>query len=292
MYSLDQQLSYLSVTDDDMDDCRSECSYYSLPELDETDSVRRIPRSVVKQQAEVVTTCSQVHSKYPHAYHNSERLPLRVAGPWLEHPLMSHGPYSSGYPGPARVVISAMGGRGYDVIYHPNRPSPWGHKKNTFAQARYHPKGSRRSNMPAHYQHLGQSPWGLASSIIQPPFRHHYLSPPDAGPFQSPGGAYTLQPTVIDALPLAIQQNASQQHAFNSEQYSDLQQYLDMQKWLETQPFSDTQQHLAAQQPITTQQYFNTQKCHSQPYPYWNDYGSQVVTSDPLIQPGGPMNYV
>ncbi|KAJ4211893.1 hypothetical protein NW759_012180 [Fusarium solani] len=135
MCSLAKLMPSKSVTDDDMDDCRSECSYYSLPELDETDPVRHIPASVVKQQAEAVPASCQMETSYPHTYNNSEHLPLRVAGPWIEHPLVKDGPYISGSPGPARVVVSAMGGTGFDVIYHPNRPIFWGPKKNTFVQA-------------------------------------------------------------------------------------------------------------------------------------------------------------
>ncbi|KAI8716495.1 hypothetical protein NCS52_00943600 [Fusarium sp. LHS14.1] len=106
MCSLAKLMSSKSVTDDDMDDCRSECSYYSLLELDETDPVRRIPASVVKQQAKAVPTNWRRVGSYPHTYNNSERLPLRVSGPCLEHPLLKDGPYISGSPGPARVVNS------------------------------------------------------------------------------------------------------------------------------------------------------------------------------------------
>ncbi|UPK92484.1 hypothetical protein LCI18_003419 [Fusarium solani-melongenae] len=210
MCSLAKLMSSKSVTDDDMDDCRSECSYYSLPELDETDPVRRIPASVVKQQAEAL----------------SSHLPLRVAGPWIEYPLVKDGPYISGSPGPARVVVSAMGGTGFDVIYHPDRPIFWGPKKSTFAQARYHPKGSRRSNTPAQNQYFGQSPWGLASPSTPLPLALHEQS-------------------------LAL---------LNNQPLVGAKQFLDVQKWLNTQAFPHTPQNLAAQLIITAQQLVSAQQ--------------------------------
>ncbi|KAI8665232.1 hypothetical protein NCS56_00958500 [Fusarium sp. Ph1] len=279
MCSLAELMSSKSVTDDDMDDCRSECSYYSLSELDETDPVRRIPASVVKQQAEAVPASRQMETSYPHTYNNSEHLPLRVAGPWLEHPLVKDGPYISGSPGPARVVVGAIGGTGFDVIYHPNRPIFWGPKKNTFVQARYHPKGSRRSNMPAQNQYFGQSPWGLASPS-------------------------TPQPLALNEQSLAL---------FNSQQLVGAKQFLDMQKWLNTQAFPHTPQNLAAQLLITAQQlisaqqviasqrlfaaqqlivaqqiratkrYLDTLQSHSRPPPH---YSSQMMASAPLIPVG------
>ncbi|WAO91863.1 Hypothetical protein NCS54_00934700 [Fusarium falciforme] len=273
MSSFAKLMSYKSVTDDDMDDCRSECSYYSLPELDETDPVRRIPASVVKQQAEAVPASCQMETSYPHTYNNSEHLPLRVAGPWLEYPLVKDGPYISGSPGPARVVVSAMGGTGFDVIYHPNRPIFWGPKKNTFVQARYHPKGSRRSNMPAQNQYFGQSPWGLASPS-------------------------TPQPLALSEQSLAL---------FNSQQLVGAKQFLDMQKWLNTQAFPHSPQNLAAQLLITaqqlisaqqviasqqlivaqqisaTQRYLDTLQPLSRPSPH---YSSQMMASAPLIPVG------
>lgn len=273
MCSLAKLLSSKSVTDDDMDDCRSECSYYSLPELDETDPVRRIPASVVKQQAEAVPARRQMGTSYPHTYNNSEHLPLRVAGPWLEHPLVKDGPYISGPPGPARVVVSAMGGTGFDVIYHLDRRISWGPQKKTFAQARYHPKGSRRSNMPAQNQYFGQLPWGLASPCTPPPLalNEHSLS------------------------------------LFNSQQLFGAKPSWAMQEWLNTQAYPDTPQNLAAQLLITAQQlisaqqviasqqlivaqqimamqqYLDTLKSLSPPSPHCS---SQMMASVPLIPVG------
>ncbi|RSL99562.1 hypothetical protein CEP52_009681 [Fusarium oligoseptatum] len=244
-------MSYKSVGVDDMDDCRSECSYYSLPELNETDPVRRIPASVVKQQAEAVPASGQMKTSYPHAYNNSERLPLRVAGPWLEHPLMKDGPYSSGSPGPARVIVSAMGGKGYDVIYHPVRRVYWGHKKNTFAQARYHPKGSRCSNMPAQNQYVGQPPWGLASPSTLQPLSHTEL-------FQTHVGADLSQC-------LAMQQ-----------------QLIAAQQIIATQQLIVAEQLIVAQQINATQQYLDSLQHLYQPSPYyWNDYSNQMMASAP-----------
>lgn len=226
MCSLARLMSSKSVTDYDMDDCRSECSYYSLPELDETDPVRRIPASVVKQQAEAVPTNWRRVASYPHTYHNSEHLPLRVSGPCLEYPLLKHGPYISGSPGPARVVVSAIGGTGFDVIYHPERPIFWGPQKNTFAQARYHPKGSRRSNTPAQNQYFGQSPWGLASPS-------------------------TPQLLALNEESLAL---------LNTQPSVGANQFLDMQKWLNTQACPDTPQNLAARLLITAEQLISAQQ--------------------------------
>ncbi|KAF5557121.1 extracellular guanyl-specific ribonuclease Fl2 [Fusarium napiforme] len=120
-----------------MDDNSSTCSYYSLSEVEDM-SFRKIPAHQVRKQGEQVPEFSHF-STYPHTFRNSEALPLKVAGPWLEYPLCLNGSYKHSMegPGPARVIINPSVPGGNDVIYHPTR---W---EGRFLQAKYRPKGYR-----------------------------------------------------------------------------------------------------------------------------------------------------
>ncbi|ENH71264.1 Extracellular guanyl-specific ribonuclease Fl2 [Fusarium oxysporum f. sp. cubense race 1] len=119
-----------------MDDNSSTCSYYSLSDVEDI-SFKKIPAHEVRKQSEHVPECSP-WATYPHTFRNSEALPLKVAGPWMEYPLCLSGVYSqSKDPGPARVIINPSVPGGHDVIYHPTK------REGRFLQANYRPRGYR-----------------------------------------------------------------------------------------------------------------------------------------------------
>ncbi|KAG9500561.1 hypothetical protein J7337_009042 [Fusarium musae] len=131
-------MDHMSRSDDDMDDSLSTCSYYSLSDVEDM-PFRKIPAHEVRKQSEQVPEFSYL-STYPHTFRNSEALPLKVAGPWLEYPLCPKGSYKQSMgmdPGPARVIINPSVPGGHDVIYHPTK---W---EGRFLQAKYRPKGYR-----------------------------------------------------------------------------------------------------------------------------------------------------
>ncbi|KAF5009117.1 hypothetical protein FDECE_4669 [Fusarium decemcellulare] len=132
---LNSETSHLSVSNDDMDGCASECSYYSLPELENDEWLGRIPASEVRKQAKLVPDVALPGVRYPQELHNKEGLPLRVPGPWKEYPLCLNGRFVYGNPGPARVVVNPSVPDGHDVIYHTTRGN------SGFLQAKYRPKG-------------------------------------------------------------------------------------------------------------------------------------------------------
>lgn len=126
----------MSRSEDDMDDNLSTCSYYSLSNVEDI-SFKKIPAHEVRKQSEHVPECSP-WATYPHTFRNSEALPLKVAGPWMEYPLCLSGVYShSKDPGPARVIINPSVPGGHDVIYHPTK------RERRFLQAKYRPRGYR-----------------------------------------------------------------------------------------------------------------------------------------------------
>ncbi|CAJ0544443.1 Ff.00g036190.m01.CDS01 [Fusarium sp. VM40] len=84
LHDLDGQMSHMMISDDDMDDNSSECSYYSLPDLEDDPWLKQIPAHEVRKQAEQVPKVVSPGAKYPHPFYNKERLQLTTAGPWLE----------------------------------------------------------------------------------------------------------------------------------------------------------------------------------------------------------------
>ncbi|KAF4944463.1 hypothetical protein FSARC_14669 [Fusarium sarcochroum] len=135
LHDLDSQMSHLKVSDDDMDDCSSQCSYYSLPDLERDPWLQKIPASEVRKQANLVPAAASPGVEYPHNFLNREKLPLKLSGPWVEYPLCLNGRYLGHTPGPARVIVNPSVPGGHDVIYHPRRDD----KK--FRQATYRSKG-------------------------------------------------------------------------------------------------------------------------------------------------------
>ena len=115
-------MDHMSRSEDDMDDNSSTCSYYSLSNVEDI-SFKKIPAHEVRKQSEHVPECSP-WATYPHTFRNSEALPLKVAGPWMEYPLCLSGVYShSKDPGPARVATWAGGFRQVQMSYRPcHRP--------------------------------------------------------------------------------------------------------------------------------------------------------------------------
>ncbi|KAM5354717.1 hypothetical protein ACJ41O_001364 [Fusarium nematophilum] len=191
---LDSQMSHLKVSDDDMDDCSSQCSYYSLPDLKHDEWLRRIPASEVRKQAKLVPDETLPGVKYPRDLHNKEDLPLKVPGPWKEHPLCLNGRYMWGSPGPARVIVNPSMPDSYDVVYHPTRDDL------SFRQAKYRPRGHKRG---AIRKPGPQSPPTSPSSLpLQSPggapYQQYYGSPTFSNPWtsfylQNPAMASTLQ---------------------------------------------------------------------------------------------------
>ncbi|CAF3458285.1 unnamed protein product [Fusarium graminearum] len=104
------------------DDTSSECSYYSLPDLQYDRWYRNIPASQVREQASRVP-CLPAPRKaaYPRKFHNKERLGLQSCGPWTEYPFCLNKRYAHGNPGPARLIVSSTNPSKVDVVYHPEQ---------------------------------------------------------------------------------------------------------------------------------------------------------------------------
>lgn len=134
-------MSHLSVSDNDMDESSSECSHYSLTDLEDDEWMLRIPASEVRRQAKLVPDVPSPGVKYPHDFLNKERLPLKVSGSMVEYPLCLNGRYVFGNPGPARVIVNPSRPGSLDVVYHRS------HHDRGFLQAKYRPKGYRRKTM-------------------------------------------------------------------------------------------------------------------------------------------------
>ncbi|RGP71910.1 extracellular guanyl-specific ribonuclease fl2 [Fusarium sporotrichioides] len=121
-----QQMAYMSMspptsphTDDDNS---SECSYYSLADLQNDRWYRNIPASQIREQAkEVPDLPAHTTSSYPRKFHNSEQLGLKSRGPWREYPFCLNKRYSHGSPGPVRIIINSANSEDVDVIYHPTQ---------------------------------------------------------------------------------------------------------------------------------------------------------------------------
>ncbi|KAF5622103.1 extracellular guanyl-specific ribonuclease Fl2 [Fusarium tjaetaba] len=192
-------MDHMSRSDDDMDDNSSTCSYYSLSEVEDM-SFGKIPAHQVRKQSEQVPEFSHF-STYPHTFRNSEALPLKVPGPWLEYPLCLNGSYkhSTEGPGPARVIINPSVPGGHDVIYHPTK---W---EGRFLQAKYRPKGyrARISGCTA----MPTIPSPPSSPLLSPslPLSPSFFSPPVSPGFY--GASHGLiQMTPQQAFALAAQQ--------------------------------------------------------------------------------------
>ncbi|KAJ4253406.1 hypothetical protein NW762_010563 [Fusarium torreyae] len=160
LHDLDSEMSHLKVSDDDMDDCSSECSYYSLPDLEKDPWLQKIPASEVRKQANLVPATASPGVEYPHNFLNREKLPLKVPGPWVEYPLCLNGRYHGNTPGPARLIVNPSVPGGHDVIYHPTRDD----KK--FLQATYRSKGYKPYYLIEPENFI---PSSLPSSPISPP---------------------------------------------------------------------------------------------------------------------------
>jgi hypothetical protein len=162
-------MSHMMISDNDMDDNSSECSYYSLPDLEDDPWLMQIPAYEVRKQAEQVPEAVSPGTKYPHPFYNKEKLQLQTAGPWLEYPLCLNGRYrndSYREAGPARVIVNPSVPGGHDVIYHPRKTEAG------FRQAIYHKTGYRRK-LPGY-----TSPMSVASPSACPSPDLGYLSPP------------------------------------------------------------------------------------------------------------------
>ncbi|KAH7157319.1 hypothetical protein B0J13DRAFT_603100 [Dactylonectria estremocensis] len=111
----DDQMSHMSVSDDD-DGYSSDCSHYSLPDLEDDEWLRHIPAS---RSLSLGPSTRDPFTRGPFTTKKNDR-------------------FRYGNPGPARVVVSPSEPEGHDVVYHPNRDSL------NFLQAKYRPRGYRR----------------------------------------------------------------------------------------------------------------------------------------------------
>ncbi|KAM0201912.1 hypothetical protein ACHAPA_012255 [Fusarium lateritium] len=144
---LNSQMGGLSVTrpaPEDIDECSSECSHYSLAGLENDRWYRYIPASQVREQAKMVPDLPTrpVEAKYPRPFHNREALPFQTAGPWREYPFCLNKRYVHGTPGPVRIVVNAASNGDHDVIYHPTKDNKMA------ALATYRPRGYARGVVP------------------------------------------------------------------------------------------------------------------------------------------------
>ncbi|KAM0419077.1 hypothetical protein ACHAPT_012016 [Fusarium lateritium] len=156
---LDSQMSHLSVSDDDMDDNSSQCSHYSLSDLEDDEWLLRIPASEVRRQAKLVPETPSRGVKYPKQFFNKEELPVKASGTLKEYPVCLNSRYLFGDPGPARIIVNPSQPDSFDVVYHRNR------QDRGFVQAKYRPKGYKSKAKPKPVTPpsptLGQD-WGLA----------------------------------------------------------------------------------------------------------------------------------
>ncbi|CEI61475.1 hypothetical protein FVEN_g9432 [Fusarium venenatum] len=118
------------------DDNSSECSYYSLADLQYDRWYRNIPASQIREQAkEVPDSPAPTNKLYPRKFHNSERLVLKSCGPWKEYPFCLNKRYTNGSPGPVRLIINSAKPEDVDVVYHPTQGN------RQVCLAKYRPKG-------------------------------------------------------------------------------------------------------------------------------------------------------
>ncbi|SPJ76776.1 uncharacterized protein FTOL_06225 [Fusarium torulosum] len=160
---LNSQMASLSVTrpaSEDMDDCSSECSHYSLAGLENDKWYRYILASQVREQAKLVPDLPTRpgEAKYPRPFYNREALPLQKAGSWREYPFCLNKRYVHGTPGPVRIVVNSTSNDDHDVIYHPT-------KDNKMAiLATYRPRGYAKGVLPKPLP--VSSPSSLSSSPV------------------------------------------------------------------------------------------------------------------------------
>ncbi|KAF5678691.1 extracellular guanyl-specific ribonuclease fl2 [Fusarium heterosporum] len=179
---LDNQMATLSVfplaSQEDQDECSSECSYYSLAELKDDKWYRCIPASQVREQAKHVPDLyARPGAKYPRRFHNRERLELQKARPWKEYPFCLNKRYTHGSPGPVRVIVSSASNESYDVIYHPSKDD------RSAVLAKFRPTGYKKGVLPKPLPGLSpaslpSSPTSSTSSLFTTEGYHSHHLPP------------------------------------------------------------------------------------------------------------------
>ena len=118
------------------DDASSECSYYSLPGLENDRWYRNIPASQLREQANQVP--SYTGALYPRQFYNKEKLGLVSNGSLTEHPFCLNQRYISGCPGPVRIILNLANPAAFDVVYHPDK------LERKVCQAVYRPMGYKK----------------------------------------------------------------------------------------------------------------------------------------------------
>lgn len=191
---LNSQMGSLSITRpaEDMDDCSSECSYYSLAGLENDKWYRYIPASQVREQAKLVPDLPTGPglAKYPRQFHNREALPLQQAGPWKEYPFCLNKRYVHGAPGPVRIIVNSASNDDHDVIYHPT-------KDNKMAiLATYRPRGYAKGVLPKPLP--VSSPSSPSSSPVPFTYLPLSFSPPT---FTSDGFYQQYYPPAVSYMP-------------------------------------------------------------------------------------------
>ncbi|KAJ4128194.1 hypothetical protein NW768_008480 [Fusarium equiseti] len=118
------------------DDASSECSYYSLADLENDRWYRNIPASQLREQASQVPTYTG--ALYPRQFYNQEKLELVSDGPLTEYPFCLNKRYIYGSPGPVRIILNLANPAAFDVVYHPDR------LQRKVCQAVYRPRGYKK----------------------------------------------------------------------------------------------------------------------------------------------------
>ncbi|KAF5635862.1 hypothetical protein F52700_5174 [Fusarium sp. NRRL 52700] len=121
----------------------SDCSYYSLSELQMDKTYRQIPASQVREQARKIPAGPMSsQSIYSRRFHNKEDLTLQSPGPWKEYPFCLNKGYVSGLPGPVRMITNSAAPGEFDVVYHAGRT------EQSARVAKYRPKGYHKGAVP------------------------------------------------------------------------------------------------------------------------------------------------
>jgi len=134
MAAITASLPFSSIQVDD--DTSSECSYYSLPDLENDRWYRNIPASQLREQASQVP--SYTGAMYPRQFYNKEKLGLVSNGSLTEYPFCLNKRYISGCPGPVRIILNLANPAAFDVVYHPDR------LERKVCQAVYRPRGYKK----------------------------------------------------------------------------------------------------------------------------------------------------
>ncbi|RGP69109.1 extracellular guanyl-specific ribonuclease fl2 [Fusarium longipes] len=125
------------------DDNSSECSYYSLVDLENDRWYRNIPASQIQEQAKQVPSLpAPANAQYPRMLHNKEQLELASRGPWTEYPFCLNKRYIHGTPGPVRIIVNSANSDEFDVVYHPQQ------QVKAVCLAKYRPKGYSKGACP------------------------------------------------------------------------------------------------------------------------------------------------